>query len=280
MAMTKLHNRVSKMTAIAALAMLLAPVMAPTSVLADDKQQADSPATGATMQYHDPKTAPSDDDPLESINRVTSGFNSIIRGMILDPLIEGYKAVTPDGMQEAISNAASNLAEPVTAVSSMLQGDTENAGNATQRFLINSTVGIGGLSDPATDMGLESRQEDLGQAFGKNGMEPGPHIVLPIIGPSNMRDATGDILTTLANPLPLVGKAAQGTVGYADNKETIDAATKNSVDQYTTEKALYEQKRAVDINNGQIPVFADGPKLDLNDGPSVANSPSSAPTGN
>jgi len=161
----------------------------------------------------------------------------------------------------------------------MLQGDTENASNATQRFLVNSTIGLGGTSDPAKEMGLESRPEDLGQAFGKSGMEAGPHIVLPIIGPSNMRDATGDILTTLANPLPLAGKAAQGTVSYSDNKELIDSATKNSVDQYTTEKTLYEQQRAVEINNGQIPAYADGPTLDQNDGPSLATSPS-APGGN
>ena len=147
-------------------------------------------------------------DPFESINRVTSGFNAAVRGAIIDPLVDGYQAVTPQPVQEAVSNAVSNISEPVTAVSSLLQGDTDNAGTATQRFIINTTVGLGGTSDPATDMGLEQREEDLGQAFGASGMAPGPHLVLPIIGPTNMRDAAGDVLTTLVNPLPLAAKAA------------------------------------------------------------------------
>jgi phospholipid-binding lipoprotein MlaA len=91
----------------------------------------------------------------------------------------------------------------VTAVSSLLQGDSDNAATATKRFIINTTVGLGGTSDPAAEMGLEQRKEDLGQAFGANGVAPGPHLVLPIIGPSNIRDVTGDALTALVNPLEL-----------------------------------------------------------------------------
>ena len=139
-------------------------------------------------------------DPFEGISRVTFGFNAVVRGMIIDPLVDGYQAVTPDPIQEAVSNAVSNISEPVTAVSSLLQGDMDNAATATKRFIINTTVGLGGTSDPATGMGLEQREEDLGQAFGAPGVAPGPHLVLPIIGPSNFWDAAGDILTTLANP--------------------------------------------------------------------------------
>lgn len=127
----------------------------------------------------EPKPEPAGDsgkveDPLEDINRITSGFNSIVRGAVLNPLVDGYRAVTPEPLQEAIGNAASNLTEPVTAVSSFLQGDTDNAETATKRFFINSTLGVGGLSDPATDMGHEQRREDLGQAAAVNGAEAGP----------------------------------------------------------------------------------------------------------
>ena len=76
-------------------------------------------------------------DPLESLNRVTSGFNAGVRGLIIDPIVDGYQAVTPEPVQKAVSNAVSNISEPVTAVSSLLQGDTENAGTATKRFFIN-----------------------------------------------------------------------------------------------------------------------------------------------
>ena len=118
-------------------------------------------------------------DPLEPINRVVSGFNSIFRTLLLDPLVDGYQAVTPEFIQEGLSNATSNLTEPVTIGSSLLQGDFENAGTAAERFIINSTIGIGGLVDPASDMGLEQRQEDLGQAFAAHGVGAGPHIVVP-----------------------------------------------------------------------------------------------------
>jgi phospholipid-binding lipoprotein MlaA len=236
------------------------------------KEQANTPPAEIKMQFHAPEAQAKDDDPLEPINRVTSEFNSLFRGLILDPLISGYKAVTPEGMQQAIANAASNLSEPITAVSSFLQGDTDNAGNATKRFLVNSTMGVGGLGDPAKDMGIESRQEDLGQAFGAGGMAPGPHIVLPILGPSNLRDATGDILTSLASPLPLAGKAAQGTVTYSENQDAIKAATGNSLDPYTTEKTLYEQHRQWEVTNGAVSAPADGPTL-ADESPSLATKP-------
>lgn len=249
-------------------AAVVALLLAPAGAQADETAKPDE--GGLQLQYQNPTAG--DNDPLEQLNRVTSGFNSVVRGLILDPLVEGYKAVTPDEMQRAISNAAGNLSEPVTAVSSLLQGDTDNAGNATKRFLINSTVGIGGLNDPAADMGIKSRQEDLGQAFGAGGTEAGPHIVLPILGPSNLRDATGDLLTAIANPLPLAGKAAQGTVNYSENQDAIKAATSNSVDPYTTEKALYEQHRQWEVSNGATSAPADGPTL-ADDSPSLATKP-------
>lgn len=191
-------------------------------------------------------------DPLETLNRFTTGFNSILRGAVLDPVVDFYQFITPDDIQGAVSNAASNLSEPVTAISSLLQGDAENAGNATQRFLVNSTVGLGGLGDPATGMGIESRAEDLGQALGANGVDTGPHLVLPLFGPSNFRDAVGDIATGIANPLPLAGKAATGVVHYADNQDTINAIGNNALDPYVAEREAYEQNREYEVKNGNI----------------------------
>jgi phospholipid-binding lipoprotein MlaA len=89
----------------------------------------------------------------------------------------------------------------VTAASSLLQGDTENASNAIGRFFINTTFSIGGLNDTASEHGLTANQEDLGQAAGAGGMSGGAHIGLPFFGPSNFCDVTGDVLTTLVNPL-------------------------------------------------------------------------------
>ena len=96
------------------------------------------------------------EDPLEGVNRVTSDVNRGLREAIIDPVVDGYQAVTPDPIQQSISNIFSNLSEPVTAISSLLQGDTENAGTATNRFIINTTVGLGGVNDEATDMSVAS----------------------------------------------------------------------------------------------------------------------------
>ena len=213
------------------------------------------PAQAGEKEPAPPKDASAVDDPLESINRVTSGFNSVVRSLIIDPLVDGYQAVTPDPVQEAVSNAVSNLSEPLTIGSSLLQGDTDNASVATQRFLINTTVGLGGTQDPATGMGLEQRPEDLGQAFGAGGMAPGPHIVLPIIGPSNFRDAAGDILTSVVSPLPLAAKAASSGVSYSNNQEDIQSLTSGALDPYVVERDSYEQNRSYEVNNGVMPLM-------------------------
>lgn len=203
-------------------------------------------------------------DPLEGLNRFTSSFNRVVRGVLIDPLVDGYQAVTPEPLQEAIGNAAANLNEPVTAVSSFLQGDTDNAGNATERFLINSTVGLGGLNDAATEMGIEARKEDLGQAAGAAGAEAGAHIVLPILGPSNMRDAAGDVITGVLSPVPLAGKAAKSGVQYSGRQEDVKAISEGALDPYVAERNAYEQHRQFLINNGQAPE-TDTPKLDSSD---------------
>lgn len=198
-------------------------------------------------------------DPLETLNRFTSGVNTILRKGIIDPVVDVYQFVTPDPIENAISNAAHNLSEPITIGSSLLQGDTENAGNATRRFLINSTVGIAGLGDPATEMGIEARSEDLGQALGAHGVGAGPHIVLPILGPNNLRDVAGDIPVFLLNPLPLAGSVAKGTVEYADNQDAYRAISEGAIDPYIAEREAYEQNREYAVRNGAIasPDFGD-----------------------
>lgn len=201
-------------------------------------------------------------DPLEPINRVTSGFNSIFRKVVADPLITTYKAVTPDPVEKGISNFAKNLTEPVTAASSLLQGDTENASKAMGRFVVNTTAGMGGLNDTATELNMTETQEDLGQAAGAHGVDSGAHIVLPILGPSNLRDVTGDVLTTLVNPLHTATTAINAGTNYAENRDELNAMTKDAVDPYIVERDAYEQNRRYKINNGEtrfidIPDFED-----------------------
>ncbi|MDD9926781.1 MAG: VacJ family lipoprotein [Rhodospirillaceae bacterium] len=219
----------------AAAALILAIAITGTTALADEEK-----ARGTS-------------DPLETLNRFTSGFNTILRKGFIDPAVDLYQYVTPDPIENAISNAASNLSEPLTVGSSLLQGDTENAGKSTQRFLINTTVGIGGLGDPATDMGIEARREDLGQALGAHGVESGPHIVLPVLGPSNFRDLAGDLPVMILNPIPLAGTVAKGAVEYSGKQETVQSISKGAVDPYVAEREAYEQNRAYEVRNGALP---------------------------
>ena len=189
-------------------------------------------------------------DPLEPINRVTAGFNRIFRKVIADPLISGYQAITPDPVERAIANFASNLTEPVTAVSSVLQGDVKNANNAVSRFFINTTIGMGGLSDQASKMGLQQHREDLGLAAGADGAGSGAHIVLPFFGPSNMRDVTGDILISLVDPLYTATSAVNAETSYAKNRKDINSMTNTAIDPYVVERNAYEQNRQYKINKG------------------------------
>lgn len=201
-----------------------------------------------------------DNDPLEGLNRITSAFNRILRGLVIDPLVDGYQAITPDEVQEAVSNIVSNLTEPLTAVSSLVQGDFDNASTAAGRFIVNTTVGIGGIRDPATGMGMEQRREDIGQALGKHGVAPGPHIVLPVFGPSNFRDAPGDILMGLISPIPLAAQAGTGLVEYSDNQEAIKDLSDSVIDPYVVERDAYEQRREYLVHNGKkvpLPAIAE-----------------------
>ncbi len=199
-------------------------------------------------------------DPLEGLNRITSAFNRMLRGLIIDPIVDVYQAITPDEVQKAISNVVSNLTEPVTAVSSLVQGDFDNTATATGGFLVNTTIGIGGIRDPATDLGMERRREDIGQALGAHGVPPGPHIVLPVFGPSNLRDAPGDILVGLLGPIPFAGQVGAGAVEYADNREAIEDLSDTALDPYVVERDAYEQHRDYLVHNGRkvpLPTIAE-----------------------
>ena len=242
------------------LIMILSAPIAFSPVAAQDKTADDKGPTVVTQ------TQPEETyDAFEGLNRMTSSFNRTLREWVIDPVVEGYQAVTPDEVQTAVSNVVSNLSEPLTAVSSVLQGDVENAGTATSRFLINSTIGVGGIVDRASEAGLEQRREDLGQSMGVHGVGPGPHIVLPIIGPSNFRDATGDIAAFMINPLPGAVSVASGGVEYADNKDTVKAISDGAVDPYIAERDSYEQNRKFVINNGQKTEVPDIPDIpDIN----------------
>lgn len=143
------------------------------------------------------------DDPLEFINRYTFQFNDFVYMNVLDPLASGYTAITPDPVEEGASNFFYNLKYPVRLVSNLLQGRLDGAWVETGRFAINTTIGIAGIMTPADDFEgfAPIKSEDIGQVLGAWGVSDGPYFVIPLLGPSNLRDAIGLVGDRAVNPL-------------------------------------------------------------------------------
>ena len=139
----------------------------------------------------DPKAITSVYDPLEPFNRSMYNFNAGFDHYVFLPVVAGYEFITPDIAQTGVTNFFNNLAEVKYLINNALQGKVSSSGVTASRFVINSTVGVLGLWDPATKMGLFVREEDFGQTLGKWGVGNGPYLVLPFFGPSTLRDTGG-----------------------------------------------------------------------------------------
>ncbi len=197
----------------------------------------------------------SNNDPLEPVNRVVFSFNNIFDRLILRPIAVVYKGLMPEFIRNRVTYSLNNLSMPITAVNNILQGELRKAGVSTSRFLINSTVGVLGFFDPASSMGLESKNEDFGQTLTVWGVPSGPYLVLPFIGPSNPRDFTGLLSTSLLDPMYQVGggstssslrsyRMATGAVDFrSQNIEVFDDLLNNSIDHYAAVRSFYSQSR-------------------------------------
>ncbi len=197
----------------------------------------------------------SNSDPLEPVNRVVFSFNNIFDRLVLRPIAVVYRGIVPEFVRNRVTYSLNNLSMPITAVNNVLQGELAKAGISTSRFLINSTVGLLGFFDPASSMGLESKNEDFGQTLTVWGVPSGPYLVLPFIGPSSPRDFTGFLSTSLLDPMYQVGGGSTSsslrtyrmTTGAVDfrsqNIEVFDDLQNNSVDHYAAVRSFYSQSR-------------------------------------
>ncbi|MEL6868635.1 MAG: VacJ family lipoprotein [Pseudomonadota bacterium] len=134
------------------------------------------------------QTVPANDS-WEGVNRAIYGFNNVADTIIVKPLAKGYRFVTPDPVEQGVSNVFSNLAYPTVAVNNLLQGKPGDAARDAARFVLNSTLGIAGIFDVAKRAGLEKNNEDFGQTLAVWGVPSGPYVMLPFLGPSTLRDA-------------------------------------------------------------------------------------------
>lgn len=203
------------------------------------------------------------DDPFESFNRGMFAFNEMLDHLILEPTARVYHAVVPEPLREGVANAVRNLGSPVILANDILQGDRKRASDTMVRFMVNSTIGLGGLIDAAGYMGVPYHQEDFGQTLAVWGVGPGPYMVVPILGPSNPRDFTGKVVDTAINPLtwilldqPLEERLAPGAIQLVVGRESILDEYANlratSPDLYASVRDIYGQIRQTAISNGDV----------------------------
>ena len=148
-----------------------------------------------------PEYSRDDRDPFESYNRAMFAVNDAVDRAVVKPVAQGYKAATPQPVQNSVGNFFSNLLEVRNAFNNVLQGKLHNAASDVTRLIMNSTFGVLGLFDVATPMGLEKSQEDFGQTLGVWGVPAGPYVVLPMLGPSSVRDAPSRAVDMSLNPV-------------------------------------------------------------------------------
>jgi phospholipid-binding lipoprotein MlaA len=204
-------------------------------------------------------------DPLEPLNRHTLDFNLFLDRILLKPVTEVYIAIVPEQGRDAVRRALRNMKEPVVVINNVLQGELERAGIAAGRFVINSTIGIAGLMEIAERVGLPKETGDFGQTLFVWGLPEGPYLVLPLLGPSNPRDAFGMGADSYIDPFSYLASAkgldeiqitrfVVGGIGErAEAMEILDELQKNSLDFYAQLRSLAQQRRAAELRRGTAP---------------------------
>ena len=208
----------------------------------------------ASLPSHDPS------DPLEPINRDVEQFNRKFDKIIAKPVARGYRKITPDPLDRGITNFFANLADINSAVNNLLQLKPHRALSDVGRLCINTTVGLLGFFDVATGMGLKNYKEDLGQTLGYYGVGDKPYLVIPILGPSNLRDFVGQMGDLVINPIYYTSEGVYWsllTLKYVDTRadllETGDILEEAAVDPYSFIRETYQQSRRHKIHNGMQP---------------------------
>ena len=206
---------------------------------------------------------------FEKTSRAIFKFNMVVDDIVLEPLAKGYNKL-PEPVKKGTGNFTSNIGTLLSIPNNILQGDFKAAGNNSIRFIINTTIGIVGIFDPANALGFEKLdKEDFGQTFGAMGIGEGCYLVLPVIGPSTVRDAVGSLVSmtggdawynvTIRNDTQYFkesdyyfSKLGEGVDFRAKNLESFDSLEKNSIDFYATVRSLYLQDRNRKIKNLKV----------------------------
>lgn len=194
-------------------------------------------------------------DPLEEVNRGVLQFNDAVDKAVLEPVARGYRFATPEAFRYALRNFLRNLKSPIIIANQLLQGDLEGTANSTGRFVINTLAGFGGILDLAEQGGIPYEAEDFGQTLAVWGVDHGPYLIIPILGPSSARDATGSMVDMYADPLRIYlfntgrkewyyGRVAASAIDQREELlDIIDDLRRNSFDYYAALRSTYIQRR-------------------------------------
>jgi len=198
-------------------------------------------------------------DPFEGTNRALLTFNRGLSHYLFDPLIRGYRFAVPEPARRGIHRAFTNLKAPATLVNDLLQLRFKDSATTFGRFLLNSTLGIGGIFDVGIEAGWEHHESDFGQTLGRLGVGAGPYLVLPVLGPNTFRDGIGGVVDLFFQPLTyLIGPIQNVMLGAGSGFSTLDdrdsaikALEESSVDYYAALRSAYLQSREAHIQGSQ-----------------------------
>jgi phospholipid-binding lipoprotein MlaA len=211
-------------------------------------------------------------DPWEKTNRDIFDFDVRLDHAVARPIAKGYRAAVPEPVRDGIHNALSNLNSPVVLANDVLQGDGDKAVNTAGRIVINSTVGLGGLIDVASKIGIPGHDNDFGITLGKNNIAEGSYLVLPFAGPLPPRDLLGVAVDQAFDPLTYVRFHGKDTwmvvrfgIGILDAEtariDAVETIERSSIDFYATTRNLYRQSRNAKINDGKAGATDNLPNL-------------------
>ena len=196
-------------------------------------------------------------DPIEPINRAVLNFNFFIDDIAIRPIVKTYKFIAPEPVEKGVSNFFSNLKEPIRTISFIFQGEFYKSFNSIGRFTINTITSLGTF-DLASRVGMEKNETDFGITLAKGGVSSGPYIVLPIIGASNLRDLSGDVVEYFVDPISnnvpnreyiAIG---DGLNERAEIDEQLDKVRDASSDRYEMIKSIYYQNRNAQLEEEYI----------------------------
>ncbi len=211
-------------------------------------------------------------DPWEKSNRRVFAFNKRLDRWVVKPVTSGYRAVVPKPARTAVSNAYGNYGEPANFVNSVLQGKLAQAFRTLDRFILNSTLGVAGVMDVATGMGRPREPEDFGQTLARWGVKSGPYMVLPLFGPSTLRDGIMTPVDFFVDPADFarnawlspgwdvrIGVASGRIINFRNTliETGADKLLADSLDDYALARSAYLQRRRLQLFDGQLPAEED-----------------------